>query len=141
MVAPAAGPTKLFLEDFGPRRCYAVCRRYIRATMPTPPDPLDPLLDLWKEPHKPAPSLAPEVWRRILLEEAGSRDGFWADAAAWLSRPPFAAMFVASCALLGLFLAEVRVNREQRERSSQLARSYLLLIDPLLKAGTEGKAP
>jgi type VI protein secretion system component VasK len=109
--------------------------------MPTPPDPLDPLLDLWKEPSDQAPNLAPEVWRRIMLEESGSREGFWAEAAAWLSRPPFAAMFVASCALLGLFLAEVRVNREQRAQSSQLARSYLQLIDPLLKADAGGKLP
>jgi type VI protein secretion system component VasK len=76
-----------------------------------------------------------------MLAEAGGREGFWAEAAAWLSRPPFAAMFVASCALLGLFLAEVRVNREQREQSSQLARSYLQLIDPLLKADTGDKLP
>jgi type VI protein secretion system component VasK len=109
--------------------------------MPTPPDPLDPLLDLWKEPSRPAPNLAPEVWRRIMLEEGGTREEFWAGAAAWLSRPPFAAMFVASCALLGLFLAEVRVNRVQRERSSQLARSYLQLIDPLLRADAGAKVP
>jgi hypothetical protein len=43
-------------------------------------------------------------------------------------------MFVASCALLGLFLAEVRVNRQQRERSTQLARSYVQLIDPLIRS-------
>jgi len=43
---------------------------------------------------------------------------------------PFAALFVASCALLGLFLAEVRVNRQQRERSAEIARSYVQLIDP-----------
>jgi hypothetical protein len=109
--------------------------------MSPPPDPLDPILDLWKEPSEAAPDLTPEVWRRILREESGSREGFWAEAAAWLSRPPFAAMFIASCALLGLFLAEVRVNREQREQSSQLARSYLMLIDPLLKADAEGKLP
>jgi type VI protein secretion system component VasK len=109
--------------------------------MPPPTDPLDPILDLWKEPSEPAPNLAPEVWRRIMLEESGTREGFWAWAAAWLSRPPFAAMFVASCALLGLFLAEVRINREQREQSSQLARSYLQLIDPLLKVDAEGKLP
>jgi hypothetical protein len=109
--------------------------------MPTPPDPLDPLLERWKVPSEPSPNLAPEVWRRIMLADEGVRDGFWAEAAAWLSRPPFAAMFVASCALLGLFLAEVRVNREQREHSSQLARSYLQLIDPLLKADGEARVP
>lgn len=109
--------------------------------MTTPPDPLDPLLDRWTDSREPAPNLAPEVWRRIMLAEAGGRDGAWAEVSAWLSRPPFAAMFVASCALLGLFLAEVRVNRQQREQSSQLARSYLQLIDPLLKAQTGDTKP
>jgi hypothetical protein len=109
--------------------------------MPTPHDPLDPLLDRWKPPSGNPPNLAPEVWRRIMLSESTGREGFWAEAAAWLSRPPFAAMFVASCALLGLFLAEVRVNREQREQSTRLARSYLQLIDPLLKADAEAKLP
>jgi hypothetical protein len=109
--------------------------------MPTPPDPLDPLLARWSEPSGPQPNLAPEVWRRIALAEGSRRDGIWAEIDAWLSRPPFAALFVASCALLGLFLAEVRVNREQREHSMQLARSYLQLIDPLLKAESEAKLP
>jgi hypothetical protein len=107
--------------------------------MNTPPDPLDPLLDRWKDSSESAPNLTPEVWRRIMLTESGA-DGFWATITAWLARPPFAAMFVASCALLGLFLAEVRVNHEQREHSSQLARSYLQLIDPLLKADAVAKA-
>jgi len=59
----------------------------------------------------------------------------------WFARPPFAAMFVASCALLGLFLAELRVNHQQRERSTQLARSYLQLIDPLLKSNPIARQP
>jgi hypothetical protein len=109
--------------------------------MPNPPDPLDPLLDRWKGPDEPAPSLTPEIWRRIALTESSRRDGVWAEIDSWLSRPPFAALFVASCALLGLFLAEVRVNHEQREHSTQLARSYLQLIDPLLKANTVAKLP
>ena len=50
-------------------------------------------------------------------------------------------MFVTSCALLGLFLAEVRVNRQQREQSAQLARSYLQLIDPLLRTNPDAKLP
>jgi hypothetical protein len=108
--------------------------------MPNPPDPLDPLLERWKPPSGNTPNLAPEVWRRIMLSESVGQ-GFWAEAAAWLSRPPFAAMFVASCALLGLFLAEVRVNRQQREQSTRLAQSYLQLIDPLLKADAEAKLP
>jgi hypothetical protein len=109
--------------------------------MSTPPDPLDPILDRWSEADEPAPNLAPEVWRRIAQHENRAPEGLFSEVIAGLSRPPFAAMFVACCALLGLFLAEVRVNREQREHSSQLARSYLLLIDPLLKAEPPAKLP
>jgi hypothetical protein len=109
--------------------------------MPIPPDPLDPLLDRWTEPTDRVPNLAPEVWRRISHLESSRQEGPLSEIFAWLSRPPFAAMFIASCALLGLFLAEVRVNREQREHSAQLARSYLQLIDPLLRVDSVAKLP
>lgn len=102
----------------------------------SPRDPLDPLLDHWSETPDPSPNLPSEVWRRIArAEEAASETGgFWNAVELWFSRPPFAAMFVASCALLGLFLAEVRLNHEQSQRNTQLAQSYLQLIDPLLKS-------
>ncbi len=108
-----------------------------------PLDPLDPLLDHWSKTPEPSPRLASEVWRRIAASEEAETEanGFWAVVESWFSRPPFAAMFVASCALLGLFLAEVRVNQQQRERSAQLARSYLQLIDPLLKADHVAQNP
>jgi hypothetical protein len=111
--------------------------------MTNPPDPLDPLLDRWAEPGGDGPNLAPEVWRRIALDERTGRGipGLWREVESWLARPPFAALFVACCALLGLFLAEVRVNRQQREQSALLARSYLQLIDPLLKADPAAKEP
>jgi hypothetical protein len=99
----------------------------------TPPlDPLDPLLDRWSEVPEPPSRLPADVWHRIA--EEGPRPGASWQAAveAWFARPPFALLFIACCALLGLFLAEVRVNRLESERSAQLARSYLLLIDPLL---------
>ena len=110
--------------------------------MNAPFDPLDPLLDRWNETPEPPPRLSAEVWRRIAHAEdsAGDSAGFWAGLEAWFSRPPFAAMFLVSCALLGLFLAEVRVSHLQRERSEQLARSYLQLIDPLLTADS-GRRP
>lgn len=103
--------------------------------MNPPPDPLDPLLDHWSQTPEPSTRLASDVWRRIALaeEQAHATSGGWALIHSWFSKLPFAVMFVASCALLGLFLAEVRVNRQQQERSTQIARSYLQLIDPLLK--------
>ena len=106
-------------------------------------DPLDPLLDRWSQPPDPSPRLAAEVWHRIALTETAPEPaaGWRAVVEAWFARPPFAVMFVASCALLGLFLAELRVNHLQRERSEQLARSYLQLIDPLLTAQNEEHRP
>lgn len=111
--------------------------------MPNESDPLDPILDRWSETPAASPRLTSEVWRRIAVaEEAGHpARGFWASVDTWFARPPFAAMFVASCALLGLFLAELRVNHQQRERGAQLARSYLQLIDPLLKENTIAHQP
>lgn len=103
--------------------------------MSTPPDPTDPLLDRWTDIPEPSPRLSSEVWRRIAESEVEAHHaprGLRAGIESWFSRPSLAAMFVACCALLGLFLAEVRVNHLQRERSAQLARSYLKLIDPLL---------
>jgi hypothetical protein len=104
--------------------------------MPPSPDPLDPLLNSWAASPPPAPHLAGEVWRRIAVAESSAPEagGFWAAAGAWLVRPQFAALFVVSCALLGLFLAQVRVTEREREHSALLARSYLQLIDPLLRA-------
>jgi hypothetical protein len=109
----------------------------------SPPDPIDPLLDHWSRTPDPSPRLASEVWRRIALAESSNSEkrGGWSGVESWFSRPPFAAMFVASCALLGLFLAELRLNQEQQERSTQLARSYLQLIDPLLKSDQIARAP
>ena len=37
-------------------------------------------------------------------------------------------------ALIGLFMAELRVSQRERERNAQLTRSYLVLINPLLQA-------
>jgi hypothetical protein len=110
----------------------------MQTSSPNPNDPLDPLLDRWKAPSEPTPNLTPEIWRRIALTES-SRGGLWSEIDAWLSRPPFAILFVACCALIGLYLAEVRVNQQQRAHSAQLARSYLQLIDPLMKANTLAK--
>ena len=102
--------------------------------MNTPPDPLDPLLDRWSETPDPSPRLSANVWQRIALNERESFGprGWRAVLEAWFGRPAFAVGFVAGCALIGLFMAELRVSHLQRERNAQLARSYLLLIDPLL---------
>ncbi|HEY8995766.1 MAG TPA: hypothetical protein VIM71_13955 [Lacunisphaera sp.] len=103
--------------------------------MNTSPDPLDSLLDRWSETPEPSPRLTANVWQQLALNESkSSSTGMWATLELWLSRPAFAIGFVTACALLGLFLAEIRVSHLQREQSAELARSYLLLIDPLLNA-------
>ncbi|HWA25514.1 MAG TPA: hypothetical protein VG734_07630 [Lacunisphaera sp.] len=110
---------------------------------PPPTDPLDPLLDRWSEVPEPPPRLAANVWQRIATGEK-SRDpatGWWLSLQDWFARPVFATGFVVACAFLGLFLAELRVSHVQRERSAQLARSYLLLIDPLLNTPPADRKP
>ena len=104
--------------------------------MTPPPDPPDPLLSCWSETPDISPRLTNEVWRKIALAESEQSEstGWWPQIETWFSRPSFAVMFIAVCALSGLFFAELRVSNLQRQRSAQLARSYLLLIDPLLKA-------
>jgi hypothetical protein len=104
--------------------------------MNTPPDPLDPLLDRWSETPGPSPRLTAAVWQQIALHEkqVSHQPGIWTTLETWLTRPSFAIGFVAGCVVLGLLLAEVRISYLQRERNAQLARSYLLLIDPLLNA-------
>ncbi|HEY1793288.1 MAG TPA: hypothetical protein VGG34_10240 [Opitutaceae bacterium] len=109
--------------------------------MKPPSDPLDSLLDRWEDPADKSRSLAPEVWRRLDRFPARGPLGLLTRLLETLGRPPVAAMFVACCAILGLYLAEVRINRQQREESSQLARSYLQLIDPLLKADVGPRLP
>lgn len=106
--------------------------------MNPPRDPLDLLLDRWSKLPEPTSRLTTEVWQRISNSEENvtSTTGWWPSVDAWFARPSFAVMFIASCALLGLFVAEVRVNRVERERGEQLARSYLQLIDPLITAQT-----
>lgn len=98
----------------------------------TPPDPLDKLLNSWSDVPEPPAGLTREVWRRIALNESHASRG-----EPWIlerfTKPLFAAAFVFSCAAAGLFLAEVRIARLQTEASSQLARSYLALINPLLR--------
>src|SRR4051794_6894372 len=99
--------------------------------MKTPPDPLGPLLDHWSEIPDPSPRLAANIWQQIATQEETRPVSSWQAIETWFGRPVFAVGFIAACALLGLFVAELRVSQLQRERNAQLARSYLLLIDPL----------
>lgn len=103
--------------------------------MHPPFDPLDPLLDRWRETPEPPPHMAAEVWRRIAsVESRVERPGFLARMEAAFARPSFVVAFVAACMLLGLFLAEMRLSRLHAERGVQIAQSYLRLIDPLMDA-------
>ncbi|HEU5080119.1 MAG TPA: hypothetical protein VFT72_12975 [Opitutaceae bacterium] len=106
--------------------------------MPTTPDPLDPLLDRWREvamPKLSSEALNHEVWRRIADAEIAENPlTIWGRIENAFSRPSFAAAFVAACTLFGLFLAELRVSHLQAQRNVQLAQAYIRLIDPLLQA-------
>lgn len=132
------------MKDLSRPRCYAVSHNlHLRAMNPPPPDPLDPLLDRWSDVPDPSPRLAATVWQRIATgqEQPGHATGWWLTLQDWFGRPAFATGFVVGCALVGLFMAELRVSHLQRERSAQLARSYLSLIDPLLNAPAGDRRP
>lgn len=96
-----------------------------------PQDPLDPLLDRWGNPPAFRP-LAAELRTRLRTPRTEPETIFL--------RPAFAAVFIAACVLLGLFLAEVRVSRQHRDRDAQLLESYRQLIDPLLTAAPPSTA-
>jgi hypothetical protein len=113
----------------------------------TPPhDPLDPLLDRWGVSPEQRP-LAPEVWRKLATAERPVRRpeprmmAWWRALDVVFGRASFAAAFVIACALLGLFLAELRVSHLRDERDRQLTESYLRLIDPLVIAAAAPAAP
>lgn len=110
--------------------------------MPPPSDPLDPLLERWRDAAPPLPEhLTAEVWRRIAAAETPDPHlSLFARVEAVFSRPSFAVAFVAACTLLGLFLAEVRLSRLQTEHNAQLAQSYLKLIDPLLETAATSRS-
>jgi hypothetical protein len=97
------------------------------------PDPLNTLLDQWKT-DPAGRSLASDVWRELEHRDALSRPTRLLDRLETIfARPSFSIVFVISCVLLGLFLAEVRVAKLQSARSTALAQSYIELINPLLE--------
>ena len=91
-----------------------------------PPDPLDPLLDRWGK-SPPIRPLRADLHLRLQVAPSAAAETIFL-------RPAFAAVFLAACVLLGLFLAEVRVSRMHHDRDAQLLDSYRRLIDPLLTA-------
>jgi hypothetical protein len=97
-------------------------------------DPLHELLMRTDRAPEPPPGLAAEVRRQIAANRDLPAVGWFARLEAVFSRPSFAAAFVAACVLLGLFLAEARLSRLHAARTTQVARSYVQLIDPLLAA-------
>ena len=97
---------------------------------PDQPDPLDDLLNQRK--RAPRLDVTPEIWRRIARAEC-REPGFDLRATidGWFARWSFATLFVTTCVLVGLLIAEVRINQLDRERNARIARSYLVLINPM----------
>ncbi len=103
---------------------------------PGPPDPLDVLLDELREAPPVPGAIKREVWHRVAMAESAEKTAspfrFWAGLREVFSRPSFATIFVLACGFLGLFLAEAKVSKAEAARSAQIARSYLMLINPLV---------
>jgi hypothetical protein len=100
--------------------------------MNTPRDPLDELLDRHRDFPEPPPQLGAKIQWRLAAEEKRRAQSWFDRLDAVCARPSFAATFVAACVLFGLFLAETRISRLHEEQSTEIARSYLQMIDPLL---------
>lgn len=100
--------------------------------MHDPNDPLHELLTRCDRAPEPPAELAAEVHRRIAAQPTPPEFGWLARLETVFARPSFAAAFVAACVLLGLFLAETRLSRLHAARTTQVARSYVALVDPLL---------
>ena len=95
---------------------------------PQPKDPLDLLLDRAQAVPPPA-DITREVWQRISLTEA-SRDEqptLRQLLDTWFAHWPTAALFIISCALTGLFLAEYRASQLERNRRRLVAGFYQTL--------------
>lgn len=96
-------------------------------------DPLDQLLDEWRV-DTTHTRLTGRVWNEIERRNRHRRENsFLHRLESVFARPSFSIVFVLSCILLGLFLAEIRVARIQSARSTTLAQSYLQLVNPLLE--------
>lgn len=119
---------------------------------PTPPDdPLDALLERWRDAVPPAPdALAADVRRRLTAPSRPARRGWLALLVEWgaavealFARGSFTAAVVAASVLLGLFLAEARVSRLHEQRNRQFVRNYIRHIDPLAEGapGESAAAP
>lgn len=106
-----------------------------------PQDPLDRLLDEWRDVPPPSAHLQAEIWQRIATHQATRNHGWRLTLIEWFEHPAAAIGFVAACAMAGLLFAEVHVSHLQRRRSAELARSYLLLIDPLLNVPVNERRP
>lgn len=96
---------------------------------------LDQALELWEDVEIDHPRLNARVWARVANEdrEPAALPNFFRLVQSILSRPVYAAAFVAVCILGGLLFAELRVAQQQVERGEQLAESYKQVIDPLIK--------
>ncbi|HEY3757772.1 MAG TPA: hypothetical protein VGL42_16580 [Opitutaceae bacterium] len=99
------------------------------------PDPLDRLLDRLRDFPEPPGNLKADVRYQIARRsERPAKPGLLGGFDAVFGRPSFAIVFVAACVFLGMFLAEVRLERLNAERGTKIAQSYLRLIDPLMEA-------
>ncbi|MBK1880585.1 hypothetical protein [Pelagicoccus mobilis] len=96
---------------------------------------LDEALGLWDEVKVDHSRLSSRVWARVANEEREptTLPTFFRLVQSLLVRPVYAAVFVVSCVLGGLLLAELRVVKMESDRHEQLAESYKQVIDPLLK--------
>lgn len=109
-------------------------------------DELDVLLDQWRNTPEPDPHIKQRIWARIAAQDGAmtgrSRPGPWlVRAFKLLSQPLGASAFLALCILLGIAMAEFRISKLQKDRTEELARNYMALIESEMPLGQEGGRP
>ena len=95
-------------------------------------DELDALFEQWQNVPATDPQLKHRVWTRIAAGDSRPNQALTHRLSAlWrmLSHPLGAAVFVTASVVLGIVIAELRVNHVKDLRTEELARNYIQLIE------------
>lgn len=106
-------------------------------------DELDVLLDQWRNTPEPDPQLKQRIWARIAAQDGANAASGWrlGKLLRPFAQPLGATAFVAICILLGIAVAELRLNRMQKDRTEAYAKNYMELIESQMPLEQEGNQP
>ena len=102
---------------------------------------LSKAIKCWNPPLNQDPNLKRKVWHRIDQIETDRRSAslfhnMWnvlQQSEVLSLKPVFATIFLILCVLIGVFMAEKRIVKEQDEVNRRYASQYIEMIDPVSK--------